>query len=149
MTKRHAIASPELHRSDITASVIVPIASGQGGECSLPSRFLKAIDGPADGCLKKYFYFITPRRSIAIRGPIVKRNDTFPQATSEKLLLQTILSIWPYPQTGREDFQISGNCISQDYIVYPHPSVTGQRIIHGRVALTIMAHIVPIAALER
>jgi hypothetical protein len=61
----------------------------------------------------------------------------------DALSLQAVLSINPYPQTIREEFNVSAFCISDDFVMDPEPIITGQRVIYGRVALTLMARITP------
>jgi hypothetical protein len=59
------------------------------------------------------------------------------------MTLQAIISISPYPQRLLEEFQIKGYCISDDYEIDPEPSVVGQYVHHGKVALTVITHVVP------
>jgi hypothetical protein len=66
-----------------------------------------------------------------------------PKRLHDSLELQAVLSIKPYPQTIREDFNIRATCVSDDFVMEPEPSVIGQRVIHGKVALTLMTRITP------
>lgn len=59
------------------------------------------------------------------------------------LKFQLIVSVSPYPQGMREDFDVTGKCVSGDYIINPDPTVIGQYLIRGKVAMTILVHIVP------
>jgi hypothetical protein len=66
-----------------------------------------------------------------------------PKRLHDCLSLQAILSVTPYPQTIREEFKVSAFCVSDDFVMDPEPSVVGQRVIYGKVALTLMARITP------
>ena len=60
-----------------------------------------------------------------------------------ELKLQVVLTISPYPQSTREEFTVQGRCISDDYEVEFEPTVIGQYVQHGKVALTLLVHIAP------
>jgi len=62
---------------------------------------------------------------------------------NDALILQAVLTVSPYPQTKRDEFDVQGFCISDDFVIKPEPIVVGQHVSHGKVALTLMAHIVP------
>ena len=62
---------------------------------------------------------------------------------SEFLKLQVVLSISPYPESMRQEFAVDARCISDDYEIAFEPTVIGQHVRHGKVALTLLVHIVP------
>lgn len=62
---------------------------------------------------------------------------------SDLLNLQVVLTISPYPQSMREEFTVTGRCISDEYEIEPDPTVIGQYPLHGKRALTLIVHIVP------
>jgi hypothetical protein len=66
-----------------------------------------------------------------------------PRRLDDALTLQTVVTISPYPQGTRDEFQLKGYCVSEDFKVEPEPSVVGQHVQHGKVALTVLTHIVP------
>jgi len=66
-----------------------------------------------------------------------------PQRLEDALTLQTVLTISPYPQSMRDEFHVKGHCVSEDFIVEREPSVVGQYAKHGKVALTLLTHVVP------
>lgn len=62
---------------------------------------------------------------------------------SEFLKLQVVLTISPYPESMREEFTVDTRCISDDYEVEFEPTVIGQYVRHGKVALTLLVRITP------
>lgn len=62
---------------------------------------------------------------------------------SEFLNLQVVLTISPYPESMREEFTVDTRCISDDYEVEFEPTVIGQYVRHGKVALTLLVRITP------
>jgi hypothetical protein len=65
------------------------------------------------------------------------------QRLDDALTLQTVLTISPYPQSVRDEFNVNGFCVSEDFMVEREPSVIGQYVRHGKVALTLLTHVVP------
>ncbi len=66
-----------------------------------------------------------------------------PSSLSDFLNLHTVVTVSPYPQSLRDEFNVAGFCTNENFEIAPEPSVTGQRVMHGKVALTLMTHIVP------
>ena len=47
----------------------------------------------------------------------------------------------------REEFEVYGKAIHPDFLVHPSPTVTGQYMENGGIALTLIVHILPKSAL--
>ena len=63
--------------------------------------------------------------------------------------LQVVIRISPYPKSNQDEFIVQARCISDEYVIEPEPTVIGQHSSGGKVALTLLTHIVPKAAVQR
>jgi hypothetical protein len=65
------------------------------------------------------------------------------------LNLQAVITISPYPRSMKDEFIVKGHCIGDEFAIEPTPTVTGQYPKDGKVALTLVTHIIPKSAKRR